>query len=219
MALEALKRNGHNLDLIDCETAGKFDIPVIRAENAPKRMDWISFNCVNTDSGRYSHGVHFFIDDYLFQRTWNDPVRYAELLREYKAVLSADFSMFTDYPKSVQIYNHWRKHLLAAYWQKRGMTVYPSICWSDHESYDWCFDGEPEHATVAVSSVGTQKNPRARELFADGYREMIDRLAPEKILFFGDVPKGCEGNIEQYDPFYKAVHSRRGTVVFCGDQR
>lgn len=209
MSLEALWRNGHNLGLIDCETTGTYDIPVLKPEIAPERMNWISFNSANTDICRSEHGVHFFIDDYLFERAWKDPTRYAALLRGFRAVLTADFSMFTDYPKAVQIYIHWRKHTLGAYWQSVGMTVIPSICWSDHESYDWCFDGEPVGGAIAVSSVGTQKNAEARKLFMDGYREALSRLKPSKVLFFGDVPDGCEGNIEQYDAFYKGVHARR----------
>ena len=42
-----------------------------------------------------------------------------------------------------------------------GMTVYPTISWSDKKSYDWCFDGEPVGGIVAVSSVGTQNNKEA----------------------------------------------------------
>ena len=114
-----------------------------------------------------------------------------------------------DYPRAVQIYNHYRKHLIGAYWQSMGLTVIPSVCWSDHESFDWCFDGEPVGGCVAVSSVGTQKSPSARSLFMDGYNEMLRRLRPERIIFFGDVPSGCTGNIEQHAPYYQAVHARR----------
>ena len=212
LSLEALKRNGHNLGLLDCETVGKYDIPVLHLERAPERLLWNGFNSVLTDANRSAHGVHFFIDDYLFERAWKDPKRYAALLRAHPAVLTPDFSMFTDYPKAVQIYNHWRKHMLGAYWQSLGIRVFPSICWSDHESYDWCFDGEPVGGTIAVSSVGTQKNKDARKLFMDGYRETLFRLKPEKVLFFGDVPDGCEGDIERYDAFYKAVNARRTAV-------
>lgn len=219
MALESIRRNGHNLSLVRCETEGKYDIPILLPTELHQRLDWVAFNNANADRQRRSHGVHFFIDDYLFQRTWNDPVRYARLLQDFCAVLTADFSLFTDYPKAVQIYNHWRKHFLGAYWQSMGIPVIPSVCWSDHDSYDWCFDGEPKHSTVAVSSVGTQKSPRARELFMDGYREMLKRLEPDRVLFFGDVPKDCDGNIEHYDPFYKIVHSRRRTVDSCGEKR
>ena len=211
MALEALKRNGHNLGLVDCETEGAFDIPALRSVQLEQRLMWASFNCANTMKNRALFGVHFFIDDYLFERAWHDPSRYAMLLTDFKAVMSPDFSLFTDYPKSVQIYNHYRKHLLAAYWQRMGMTVIPSICWSDHTSYDWCFDGEPHHGTVAVSSIGTQKNPQARAFFLDGYREMLARLQPSKIIFFGDVPHECNGNIEHHEAFYKSVKQRRRT--------
>ena len=111
---------------------------------------------------------------------------------------------------AVQIYNHWRKHLLGAYWQRLGMTVIPSICWSDESSFAWCFDGEPVGGTVAVSSVGAQKSPAARKLFLCGYREMLRRLKPEKILFFGDVPDGCEGNLEHHPAYYTALaHARK----------
>ena len=209
MALEALKRNGHNLELGLFPLDGPFGIPKLVPAHLNDRISWIPFNCVMSDRQREAHGVHFFIDDYLFQRTWNDPWRYAHLLSGYQAVMTPDFSMFTDYPVAVQLYNHWRKHQLGAYWQRLGLTVIPSICWSDHDSYAWCFDGEPVGGTVAVSSVGTQKNPLARTLFLDGYEEMMRRLLPEKVIFFGDVPTGCTGNIEPHEPYYRGVHAKR----------
>ena len=190
---------------------GAFDTPVLQPVQLEKRILWTSFNCAKTTRNRAMFGVHFFIDDYLFERAWNDPARYALLLKDFQAVMTPDFSLFTDYPKSVQIYNHYRKHLLGAYWQRMGMTVVPSICWSDHDSYEWCFDGEPQGGTVAVSSVGTQKNPQARDFFLDGYKEMLSRLQPSKVIFFGDVPLGCDGNIERHEAFYQSVNSRRMT--------
>lgn len=211
MALEALQRNGHNLGLAECDTTGAFDTPILLPVQLEKRILWTSFNCAKTTRNRAMFGVHFFIDDYLFERAWNDPARYALLLKDFQAVMTPDFSLFTDYPKSVQIYNHYRKHLLGAYWQSMGMTVVPSICWSDHASYEWCFDGEPQGGTVAVSSVGTQKNPQTRDFFLDGYKEMLSRLQPSKVIFFGDVPQGCDGNIERHEAFYQSVNSRRRT--------
>ena len=59
--------------------------------------------------------------------------------------------------------------------------------------------------TVAVSSVGTQKAPEARRLFLLGYKEMLARLKPEKIIFFGDVPEGCTGNIERHTSFHAGL--------------
>ena len=186
-----------------------YGVPLLEPVHLDRRLSWCAFNNFRSVDVRKNTGVHFFIDDYLFLRVWNDPARYAAFLNGFAAVMTPDFSLFTDYPPAVQIYNHFRKHLLGSYWQALGMTVVPSICWSDHCSFDWCFDGEPVGGTVAVSSVGTQKNRIARQLFLDGYNEMLSRLSPEKIIFFGDVPEGCDGNIEHHDPFYKAVDSRR----------
>ena len=205
MALEALKRNGHNLELGLFPLDDPFGIPKLVPAHLNDCIPWIPFNCVMSDRQREAHGVHFFIDDYLFQRAWNDPCRYAHLLSGYQAVMTPDFSMFTDYPVAVQLYNHWRKHQLGAYWQSLGLTVIPSICWSDHDSYAWCFDGEPVGGTVAVSSVGTQKNPLARTLFLDGYAEMMRRLQPEKIIFFGDVPAECTGCIEHHNAYHAGL--------------
>ena len=203
MSLEALKRNGHNLELGSFELSGEYGIPALRPVQLDSRLTWIRFNHALREPNRERCGVHFFIDDYLFQRAWHDPPRYALFLRSFPAVMTPDFSMFADYPKAVQVYNHWRKHQLGAYWQRVGMTVIPSIGWIDRDSYSWCFDGEPVGGTVAVSSVGTQKSKDARRLFLDGYNEMMARLTPSKIIFFGDVPRECEGNIEHHAPYYE----------------
>lgn len=203
MALEALKRNGHNLDLGQYELDGDYGIPKLSPVQLVERIGWIRFNHALKEQGRDRLGVHFFIDDYLFQRIWNDPARYAMFLRSFKAVMTPDFSLFSDYPRAVQIYNHWRKHQLGAYWQRLGIAVIPSISWADRDSFSWCFDGEPEGSTVAVSSVGAMKNKDARRLFIDGYHEMMIRLQPEKIIFFGAVPDECGGNIEHHAPYYE----------------
>ena len=203
MSLEALKRNGHNLELGSFELSGEYGIPVLRPVQLDAHLTWIRFNHALREPQRERYGVHFFIDDYLFQRAWHDPPRYALFLRSFPAVMTPDFSMFADYPRAVQIYNHWRKHQLGAYWQQTGMTVIPSIGWVGRDSYSWCFDGEPVGGTVAVSSVGTQKSKEGRRLFLDGYNEMMARLMPSKIIFFGDVPKECEGNIEHHAPYYE----------------
>ena len=209
MSLESLKRNGHHLELGNFAAAGDYDIPILRPVQIDARLDWIRFNHALREPEKSRYGVHFFIDDYLFERAWHDPSRYALFLRQFPAVMTPDFSMFADYPKSVQIYNHWRKHQLGAYWQELGLTVIPTISWVDASSFEWCFDGEPKNGTVAVSSVGTQKNRESKRLFIEGYRAMTERLTPEKIIFFGDVPEECKEyaadrcEIEHHSPYYE----------------
>lgn len=135
----------------------------------------------------------FFIDDYQFQRLWTNIDAYIPMLQEFDYVLTPDFSLYLDYPKAVQIYNHYRKHWIGAYMQMLGIKVIPTIAWSDEESFDWCFDGEPEGGTVAVSSVGCMKNKDSKKLFIDGYKEMISRLHPETIIFTAESLTNARG--------------------------
>lgn len=44
-----------------------------------------------------------------------------------------------------------------------------------------------------------------RALFMDGYAEMLRRLEPEKVIFFGDVPAGCTGCIEHHNAFHAGL--------------
>lgn len=209
MSLEALEHGNHNLHLGQFECTGAYDTPVLQPVTLNRHFDWITFNNANACKERYRFGVHFFTDDYLFERLWNYPVRYRKLLEDFPVVTTPDFSLFSDWPLAVQIYNHFRKHLIGAYLQQNGVRVIPTICWGDQRSYSWCFDGEPSGGTVAVSSVGTQRRPETKQLFLDGYNEMLSRLNPTKIIFFGDVPDGCEGPIEHHASFYQEIQKRK----------
>ena len=190
---EKQKRNYENINKGSFSVTGEYDIPIIEPTKITEN-NFIGFNEV-LGSKQNNCGVHFFLDDYQFQRLWNTPDRYIESLQKFSCVLSPDFSLYADYPKALQIYNHYRKHWIGAYLQLYGIEVIPTICWSDEKSFEWCFDGEPIGGTVAVSSVGTQKNKIVKELFLKGYKEMIERLQPETIIFYGRVPEECKGNI------------------------
>ena len=193
MQIYRQSRNYENLNKRIFEGVGEFNIPAL--QSALFQVDnWISFNYAKGCEEPDQHGIHFFIDDYQFIRLWKDPDRYLPMLAKFQAVCTPDFSTYTDFPKAIQIYNHYRKHWLGAYWQENGINVIPTISWSDEDSFEWCFDGEPAGGMVAVSSVGTQGNRRATRLFELGYAEMKKRLAPEKIIMYGNVPECAEGD-------------------------
>ena len=52
MALEALKRNGHNLQLGGYETDGPYGIPRLAPATLDGTLSFIPFNCAKTDSMR-----------------------------------------------------------------------------------------------------------------------------------------------------------------------
>lgn len=199
-----------NFERADFESVGKYGIPTLEAVSFSGDTSFIPFNyAASCKKERESKSVHFFVDDYQFQRLWNDPDRYMPMLQQFQYVLTPDFSLYTDFPTALQIYNHYRKHWIGAYMQMHGVKVIPTIAWSTQESFDWCFDGEPVHGTVAISSVGTQKNKKAKELFLDGYNEMVKRLEPETIIFYGGIPEGCKGNIVHIKAFQEKFKEAR----------
>ena len=187
---------------------GDFDIPQITPTYEQPDGEFIPANYAKTEKNRGNKIVHCFVDDYQIARFWNNPDSYIKILSQFKAVLSPDFSTYTDMPLAMQIYNHYRKHWVAKYWQTHGILVYPTISWGNEQSYDWCFCGEPVGGVVAVSSVGTQKNETGRRLFLRGYEEMMNRLKPSAVVFYGSVPKECFGNIINIRPHQESIRER-----------
>lgn len=200
--------NFENLDKFSFSGVGKYEIPQIDPETKYPGGEFVGMNYALTEKFPESKIMHCFVDDYQFIRYWNNSDKYLPVLSKFSAVCSPDFSTYTDMPLAMQIYNHYRKHWLAAYWQLNGITVYPTISWSDEKSYDWCFDGEPVGGVVAVSSVGTQKNKESKRLFLLGYEEMMKRLDPAWVIFYGIVPEECDWNVIRVSPEYEKVKER-----------
>lgn len=175
---------------------GEYDIPQIIGVDDLQVKEWIPFNYALTCKEPQEKGVHFFLDDYQFERVWNNIDKYTEVLQRFKAVMSPDFSMFTVNPKALQIYQHFRKHFIGAYWQANGLTVIPTINWADEKSFEWCFDGEPTNSVVAISTVGSMNSKANKEGFYKGYEEMKKRLKPKKILCYGTVPEEIKNEVQ-----------------------
>lgn len=202
--------NFENLDKFAFPGVGKYDIPQIDPVIAYPQGEFIPIHQHYSAKNKGDKILHCFDHDYFLGRYWNQPDRYIRTLSQFEAVCSPDYSMYTDMPLAMQIYNHYRKHWVGAYWQLYGMTVYPTIGWSDEKSYDWCFDGEPVGGIVAVSSVGTQRDKESKRLFLRGYDEMMKRLNPSWVIFCGKVPEECDWNVIRIAPNYSENERRRG---------
>ena len=177
-----------NLLTMAFDGVGEYHIPQIKPVTELYVKDWIGFNFVSTTKKqRETTGVHFYIEDYQFERVWNAPWRFSKIFNEFGAVMSPDFSTYLDFPKAVRVFNHYRKHWCGAYWQEMGATVIPTIEWGLPEDYSWCFDGEPEGGIVAVSNVGIMRDKELRTNYMRGYKEMLTRLQPKEVLMFGHI--------------------------------
>lgn len=181
---------------------GPYGIPEIKPEKFVG-CRYVRFNEAQKIKDPNGVGVHFFVDDYEFDKVWNQFNRYMRMLSKFDAVLTPDWSVYTDWPVAVNIWSHYRKHYVGAWLQDMGVKVFPTIEWSDKESHKWCFDGEPVGGCVAIGSFGTQKDVEARKLFVYGYDAMLERLQPETIMFWGSLPKECRGNVVKMDEGFR----------------
>ena len=181
----------------DLVTVGKYDMPKIESFNLDnlncKYILALPFNYALTDPDPSSKICHFYLDDYQFERVWREPDLYIPLLKNFNAVIGADFSMYENLALPQQLYNNWRIKVLMAYWQSQGIKVIPNIQWSNSKSFDYAFDGYSPGGLVAVSSVGC-RDKHARELFTQGYTKMLEVLHPDKILLIGKVPQELQND-------------------------
>ena len=186
-----------NLLTMAFDGVGQFDIPQLYPTTEADVKSWIGFNkALSTKKKREETGVHFFVDDYQFERIWNKPFKYVSMFKQFNTVMTPDFSTYLDFPEAVRIFNHYRRHWCGRYWQENGINVIPNIQWGYKDSYSWCFDGDPEGGIVAVSNVGMRKNKELRQRFNEGYNEMLIRLQPKKVLIFGHSFDDYKGNVE-----------------------
>ena len=194
-----------NLNKATFKGVGKYDIPLlatIHEHEIGEIKELIGFNYVLSDKEPEGKAVHFFIDDYQFQRLWNSPEKYMEKLKRYEAVLTPDFSPYADMPLATQIFNHYRKHWVGALMQEYGVKVIPTIRASrDERSLEWYLDGEPSGGVVAISSMWTA-DKEAREYFLKEFDTMVKTLKPEKVYIYGNEVEGLKfKNIEYIRPF------------------
>lgn len=169
-------------------------MPVIRkCDFLPTRLT--SFNLARTEKDKGS-GVHFFIDDYQFDRVWRNPTAYLNTLRQFQCVLSPDFSVFVDMPTPMKIWNVYRNRLMGSWWQEKGIRVIPTVGWAEPDSFGYCFAGIEPGGVVAVSNIGTRKTARTKRMWMLGAEEIVKRLRPSAILLYGSSDSFDFGQIE-----------------------
>lgn len=175
----------YNLDLLDANnlTDNFWQMPIIRNDgHIPK--DLIGFNYAKTSDNKDA-GIHFYVDDYQFERIWNDPDKYVDILMDYDCILSPDFSLYMDMPMPMKIWNVYRSRFIGAFFQSFGINVIPTISWAERETYKFCFVGIPKGSIVSVSTVGVKNSNESLAIWNDGMGAMIDAIQPEAIIEYG----------------------------------
>jgi hypothetical protein len=174
------------------EGTGPLGIPALRHTPLSAIPDWLVAYRARVRSPKFDFNraaVHFFLDDYRFETVWARPLRALEHLSKYHILLTPDFSLYADWPLVMQQWNVYRSRWCGRYWQELGYQVISTVSWSTPESFEFCFEGLPRNSVVAVSALGVKVGePAQRDGFMAGFREMVARLAPSRVLAYGGLP-------------------------------
>ncbi|MDO4961410.1 MAG: DUF4417 domain-containing protein [Eubacteriales bacterium] len=166
--------------------AGVFEFPIIQPTYfIPNKLIAFSkaISCTN-----YNQWVHFYEDDYLFERIWRNPGRYLEILRKYNGVILPDFSLYRDMPFVMQLWNIYRSRAIGFWLQQNGIRVIVNIRYADQRTYRCCCDGISKHCVIAVGTHGIIKNKEDRRYFCEGLDVVVKKLQPTAIIIYGKVP-------------------------------
>lgn len=173
----------YNLDLIEELTNDFWQMPIIECNDFIPD-DLIGFNYAKSSENK-NCGIHFYVDDYQFERIWNYPEKYVDVLKQYECILTPDFSLYLDMPMPMKIWNIYRSRLIGQYFQSRGIKVIPTISWAEEETFKFCFKGIPKGSIVSISTIGVKQDENALKIWCDGVNEMIKQIEPKAILVYG----------------------------------
>lgn len=174
---------------------GVFEIPKIEKEEIElENIELIGYDKLNEKET--DKIVHFFLDDYKFEVIWNDPEPRIEKLKKHKAVLSPNYSIYTEMPLSLKVYNTFRSRWCGAYLQSKGIKVIPTVVWGEPNTFWFCFDGIAHGSVVAVSTLGVRKE---KALFMQGYNELIRKVKPKAVICYGEPFEEMQGKIIKID--------------------
>lgn len=144
------------------------------------------------DTKHFDKAVHFFKDDYRMESVYEKPDDRMEILAQYKYLITPDYSMYTDLPLAIQIYNVFKSRWCGAFWQDNGKDVIPSVSWGDENSFEFCFEGIERNAAVFISTIGVRKKEKE---FLQGYNVMLNKINPNNIFCLGRPFDAMDGNV------------------------
>jgi hypothetical protein len=209
-----------SLDALNTEflypSSNEYGIPDLTHVPQAALPDWLVpyGQRLRSDESFADGAVHFFLDDYRFETVWSRPRKALQYLRRFDTLLTPDFSLYRDTPLALQIWNTYRSRWCGAFWQAQGFTVIPTVSWSTPDTYEFCFAGLPQYSLLAISTVGTHKDPSDRAFFLSGFEQMIERLAPSYVLCYGQPHPEMQQMVKLkiYPSYWEGLHVARADV-------
>lgn len=165
---------------------GEEEIPCITTSNLiPEKV--ISFSKA-VSSKEYDGWIHFYEDDWRFEKLWKTPQKYLPIIKRFKGVISPDYSLYYDMPLCMQIWNTYRGKALARWLQENGVEIIPNVRWGDERTFGTACLGVESDKTIAVGTHGCIKTVEGKKMFIAGFDYVINRLKPETVIVYGRMP-------------------------------
>ena len=179
--------------------AGKFDMPLVRQQQIDvNKIKFLDYTKTKINDNENAHKtVHFFMHDWKFDKVYDKPDDEIDKLKQYYALLTPDFSLFTDMPLALQIESVFKNRWCGAYWQSMGLKVIPTVAWGDERTFEFCFDGIEQGSVVAVC---TYYRENCEDDFMPGYNEMLKRIKPSAIICYDEPFAEMKGNVISFVP-------------------
>ena len=136
----------------------------------------------------YASWIHFYEHDSVFECFWNNPQKYLPIIKQYKGVISPDYSLYYDMPLCMQIWNTYRGKALAHWLQENGVEVIPNVRWGDERTFELACYGVESGKTIAVGTHGCIKTVEGRNMFITGFDYVINKLKPKTVIVYGRMP-------------------------------
>ncbi|MGN1277781.1 MAG: DUF4417 domain-containing protein [Floccifex sp.] len=163
--------------------------------------------------------VHFYQKDYTFDGKygiWNSLIENRNYKKGFNlkkldgfgAIICPDFSTYGDMPRVMQIWNVFRSRTVGYFLSSIGYIVIPNVRWTDKKSYTYSFAGIRKNGVVAIGTLGCLRNKADKELFLPGLEELIIRIKPKVIIFYGIVNYEMKCILDKYEQQYICFSSQ-----------
>lgn len=166
---------------------GKLEIPILKGTT--KIPDALILFSESKNLCKKNKWICFYEDDSKFEKFWNNPKKYLNIIKKAKGVILPDFSLFRDMPLIQQNWNIYRSRALGTWLESQGIEIIPNIRWGDNRTHTISCLGIKKNGTISIGTHGLIKKKEEKQYFIEGLEYVVKKLKPKNIVIYGAAPK------------------------------
>lgn len=205
----------HAWMLRDAVYVGRLDMPLLQpSHSVPNKL--VAFSDAMRPSWRdFDCWVHFFEDDVIINRFWNNPKQYLKKLKKFRGVIGLDYSVGWNFPRAVKEYNHFRNSTCSYWLQQQGVEVIPQArC--EQDDFTDVLAGFPKRSTIAIGARSMVRDVKDRVVLKEAVKLIVDFLEPSHIVWYGSTQYGVTDYLDETGIPYTVYPGKgRGSFKSC----